>query len=133
MHTIMGHGLCRHTFLLFAEMRHHGVMSLKVTVEWDSTELQSAVKPDQNKRLPMWMPKVANDSLRKLLKHIRFRAPVEMLSLYACVMNNTTIVASSITQIRKQAGEIRRVRRSMYEQIGREDHNAMALRSAMAG
>jgi hypothetical protein len=35
---------------LFAEMRHHGIMSLRVPriQDWDSKELQEAVKPDQN-------------------------------------------------------------------------------------
>ena len=44
-------------------------------------ELQYAIKPDQNKWSPMWMSNVANDSLQTLIKHIRFREPVEMLSV----------------------------------------------------
>ena len=68
-------------------------MSLRVTVDWESTEAQAAIKPDQKERLPMWMSNVANDSLRKLLNHIRFREPVERLSVYSCVTNDTTIMA----------------------------------------
>ena len=105
-------------------------MSLRATMDWDSKELQE--KPDQNKWLPMWMPKVAKYLLRKLLKHIRFREPVEMLSVYACVMHDTTIMAIPITQIRKQADDIRRARRTMYEQVGRDAHPAVVLRSALA-
>ena len=102
-----------------AEMRHHGITSLRVTADWDSTGLQEAITPDQNKWLPMWMSKVANDSLRQLLKHIRFREPVEMLSAYACVMTDTTSMALPITQIRQQADAIKQVCRTMYQQVGR--------------
>ena len=80
----------------------------------------------------MWMSNVAHEPLRKLLKHIRCREPVEMLSVYARAMIDTTIMAIPSTQIRKQADEIRRVRRTMYEQFGREAHPGVVLRSSLA-
>ena len=117
---------------LFAEMRHHGIMSLKVAQDWNTKELQEAIKPDQNEWLPLWMSNLAEDSLHKLLRRIRFTEPLEMLSIYACVMSDTTIMAYSSKQIQQRAGQIRQVRRMMMKQFGREASPAVVMQAAMA-
>ena len=78
------------------------------------------------------MSNLAMDSLRKLLRHIRFGEPVEMLSVYARAMSDFTIMTLPIMQIRQQADEIKQVRRKMYQQFGREALPAVVLRSALA-
>ncbi len=85
-----------------AEMRHHETMSLRFTIDLESKEMQDAIKPDKNKWLPMWMSKVADRSLRKLLKHLRVKQNVDMLPVHAGAMHDTTIMALTTMQIKRK-------------------------------
>eukprot|EP00974_Lingulodinium_polyedra_P049036 4713643-Lingulodinium_polyedra.AAC.1 len=67
---------------LTAEMRRQGIMSLRITDDWDAEQLQSAIRPDQSKWLPLWMSSLAGGSLRKLLRHFRCKEPSELLSVF---------------------------------------------------
>ena len=78
---------------IFAEMRHAGVSSLKIVEDWTSEQLRGATKPDQNEWVARWMSGLAGTSLKKLLRLLRFREPLEMLSVYVCIMNDSSIMA----------------------------------------
>ena len=58
----------------------------------------------------MWMGHVANDSLKQLLNRIRFAESVEMLSIYACVLNDSSLLAYHLDDMKEREGEIRRAR-----------------------
>ena len=77
---------------IFAEMRHDGVSSLKIVKDWTSDQLQGALKPDQHEWVARWMSGLAGNSL-KLLRLRRSREPLEMLSVYVCIMNDSSIMA----------------------------------------
>ena len=96
---------------LFAEMRHHGVTRLSIVEDWTLMQLQEAILPDQNKWLTMWMTRLAEDSLKQLLRRIRFEESLEMLSVYACVLNDSTLLACDLEEMKERKGEIRKARR----------------------
>ena len=94
----------------FAEMCHHGVKNLSIVEDWTLTQLQEAIQPDQNKFLTMWMTHLAEDSLKQLLRRIRFRESLEMLSVYACVLNDSSLLTCPLDDMMKREGEIRKAR-----------------------
>lgn len=118
---------------LIAEMRHHGIMSLRVVQDWNTKELQDAFKPDQNGWLSLWMSRLVGGSLRQLLLRLRFKESVELLSCFACVMSDNTIMAYPTAQVRQRSAEIEKVRRQMCQQFGREPSPAVVMQSVMAG
>ena len=101
-------------------MRHHGVKALKIVREWGAQELQAAVGPDRNGWLVVWMSRLAGDSLKKLLRRLRFTEPLDMLSVLACVMNDSDLMKFPLKQIREHADEIRKARRQMHKQYAKE-------------
>ena len=117
----------------FAEMRHHGVKNLSIVEDWTLTQLQEAIQPDQNKFLTMWMTHLAEDSLKQLLRRIRFAEPLEMLSVYACVLNDSTLMSFGIEEIRERKGEIRKARREMRSSGGYEMSPALVVSSVLSG
>ena len=40
--------------------------------DWNLARLQEAIQPDQNKWLTLWMTHLADDSLKQLLRRLRF-------------------------------------------------------------
>ena len=118
---------------MFAEMRHHGIMSVRVVQDWDTKELQEAIKPDQNEWLHVWMSSVAGDSLQKLLRRLNFTESLERLSVFACVMSDSAIMAYPIEEIRQRSDQIKKVRHQMWQQFRREANPALVLQSVMAG
>ena len=116
---------------LFVEMRHHGVKMLKIVADWTSEQLQQAIRPDQNEWLRVWMSGLAEDSLKKLLKKLRFTESLEMLSIYACVLNDSAIMGYPIEQMREFAYKISRARRQMRRQQGQEANPVLVLQSVM--
>ena len=114
-------------------MRHHGVETLKIAEDWNSEQLQDAIKPDQNEWLSKWMSCVADNSLKKLLRRLRFTESLEMLSVYSCVMNDSTTMAYSIDQLKARMGDITKTRIRMIGADGREASPAVVLKSVMEG
>eukprot|EP00974_Lingulodinium_polyedra_P066927 6477199-Lingulodinium_polyedra.AAC.1 len=66
-------------------------MSARVAPHWNTKELQDTIKPNQTERLSAWMSNLAGGSLRKLLRRLRCKESVEMLSMPTRVMNDPTI------------------------------------------
>ena len=58
----------------------------------------------------MWMTYLAEDSLKQLLSRIRFAESVEMLSVYACVLNDSSLLTWPLDDMMKREGEIRKAR-----------------------
>ncbi len=89
------------------------------------------MRPDQNEWLSLWMSHLAGDSLRKLLQRLRFTESLEMLSVYACIMNDSAVAAYPLEQIKKHADEIGKARRQMHKRHGREASPVLVLKSVM--
>ena len=117
----------------FAEMRHHGVKNLSIVEDWTLTQLQEAIQPEQNKFLTMWMTHLAEDSLNQLLRRIRFRESLEMLSVYSCVLNDSTLMSFGIEEMQERKGEIRKARREMRSSGGYEMSPALVVSSVLSG
>ena len=64
----------------------------------------------QQPELTMWMTYLAEDSLKQLLSRIRFAESVEMLSVYACVLNDSSLLTWPLDDMMKREGEIRKAR-----------------------
>ena len=118
---------------LFAEMRHHGVKKLSVVEDWTLTKLQEAIQPDQNKWLAMWMTHLAEDSLKQLLTRLRFAESLEMLSVYACVLNDSTLMTRDIEAMKQRKGEICKARHEMCSHSGYEMCPALLVSSICCG
>ena len=116
---------------LFAEMRHHGVKALKITKDWNTQELQNALKPDQNDWLAVWMSQLAGNSLKKLLRRLHFTAPLELLSVYACIMNDSGFMAYPLDQIKQHADDIRRTRKTMQMMYNKDGNPIVVVKSAI--
>lgn len=116
---------------LFVEMRHRGVKMLKIVADWSLEQLQQAIRPDQNEWLSIWMSGLAKDSLKKLLRQLRFTESLEMLSIYACILNDSAITGYSIEQMKEHADKISEARRQMRRQRGQEASPVLVLRSVM--
>ena len=112
-------------------MRHHGVKNLSIVEDWTWTQLQEAIQPDQNKWLTMWMTRLANDSLKQLLKRLRFTESLEMLSIYACVLNDSTLMSLDFEEMKERKVELRRARRQQHNSGGYERCPASLVTSIM--
>eukprot|EP00974_Lingulodinium_polyedra_P096026 9306925-Lingulodinium_polyedra.AAC.1 len=66
------------------------------------------------------MSHLAGNSLKKLLRRLRFAEPLDMLSVFACVVNDSDIMKFPLKQIRERADEIRKARRQMHKQYAKE-------------
>ena len=117
----------------FAEMRHHGVKNLRIVEDWTLTQLQEAIQPEQNKFLTMWMTHLAEDSLKQLLRRIRFAESLEMLSIYSCVLNDSTLMSFGIEEMQERKGEMRKARREMRSSGGYEMSPALVVSSVLSG
>ena len=56
------------------------------------------------------MTSLAEDSLKQLMSRIRFAESVEMLSVYACVLNDSSLLTCPLDDMMKRKGEIRKAR-----------------------
>ena len=97
------------------------------------TQLQEAIQPDQNKWLTMWMTHLAEDSLKQLLRRLRFRESLEMLSIYTCVLNDSTLMSCDIEEMKERKGEIRKARREMCSSGGYEMCPALLVPFVLSG
>ena len=116
---------------IFAEMRHAGVSSLKIVEGWTSEQLQDAIKPDQNEWVARWMSSLAGTLMKKLLRLLRFREPLEMLSVYVCIMNDSTLMAYPLKQLKERVDDITKARCQMRRQNGQEASPALVVKSVM--
>ena len=117
---------------IFAEMRHAGVSLLKIVKDWTSEQLQDTIKPDQNEWAARWMKSgLAGTSLKKLLRLLRFREPLEMLSVYVCIMNDSSIMAYPLKQLKERVDDITKARCQMRRQNGQEASPALVVKSVM--
>ena len=116
----------------FAEMRHHGVKKLSIVEDWTLTQLQEAIQPDQNKFLTMWMARLAEDSLKQLLRRIRFAESLEMLSVYACVLNDSTLMSCDVEEMKEHKGETCKARHKMRSPAGFEMCPALVVSSVLS-
>ena len=117
---------------LSTEMRHHGVKTLSIVEDWNLTRLQEAIQPDQNKRLTLWMTHLAEDSLKQLLRRLRFTESLEMLSIYACVLNDSILMTCDIEKMTRRKGEICKARREMCNHAGYELCAALLVSSVLS-
>ena len=85
----------------------------------------------QQPRLTMWMTYLAEDSLKQLLRRIRFAESLEMLSVYACVLNDSTLMQFGIEEMRERKGEICKARREMCNHAGYEMCPALLASSVL--
>ena len=106
---------------------------MSIIEDWTLTQLEEAIKPDQNKWLTMWMTHVAGDSLKQLLKRLYFTESLEMLSVYACVLNDSTLMSFGIEEMRERKGEIRKARHEMRSSGGYEMSPALVVSSVLSG
>ena len=116
---------------IIAEMRHAGVNSLKIVEDWTSEQLQGAIRPDQNEWVAKWMFGLAGNSLKKLLRILRFTEPLEMLSVYVCIMNDSSIMAYPLKQLKERVDDITKARCQMRRQNGQEASPALVVKSVM--
>ena len=58
----------------------------------------------------MWMTSLAADSLKQLMSRIHFAESVEMLSVYACVLNDSSLLTCPLDDMMKRKDEIRKAR-----------------------
>ena len=86
---------------------------MSIIEDWTLTQLEEAIKPDQNKWLTMWMTHVAGDSLKALLKRLYFAESLEMLSVYACVLNDSALMSCDIERLKECKADILKARREM--------------------
>ena len=93
---------------------------MSIVEDWAVTQLQEAINPDQNKWLTMWMTHLAEDSLKQLLRRLRFTESLEMLSINACVLNDSALMTCDIEQIKERKNEIRQARHEMCSHAGYE-------------
>ena len=114
-------------------MRHHGVKNLSIVEDWTLTQLQEAIQPDQNKFLTMWMTHLAEDSLKQLLRRIHFAESLEMLSVYSCVLNDSTLMQFGIEEMQERKGEICKAQREMRSSSGYEISPALVVSSVLSG
>ena len=112
-------------------MRHAGVSSLSIAEDEASEQLQGIIKPDQHEWVARWMSGLAGNSSKKLLRLLRFREPLEMLSVYACIMNDSSIMAYPLKQLKECLDDITKARRQMRRQNGQEASPAFVVKSVM--
>ena len=96
------------------------------------TQLQEAIQPDQNKWLTMWMTHLAEDSLKQLLRRLRFAESLEMLSVYACVLNDSTLMSCDIEELKECKSELRKARHDMCNHAGYEACPAVLVLSVLS-
>ena len=116
---------------IFAEMRHAGVNKLKIVEDWNAEQLQVAIRPDQNEWLSTWMHALAGDSLKALLRRMQFTESLEMLSIYSCILNDSSIMTYPLKQMKKRVGDITTARQQMRKPDGQEANPALVLRAVM--
>ena len=56
------------------------------------------------------MTYLTEDSLKQLLRRIRFAESLEMLSVYACVLNDSSLLTCDLDDMKERKGEIRKAR-----------------------
>ena len=79
---------------------------VEIAEDWTSEQLQDAIKPDQNEWVARWMSGLAGTSWKKLLRRRRFREPWDMLSVYVCIMNDSTLMACPLKQLKERVDDI---------------------------
>ena len=58
----------------------------------------------------MWMTSLAADSLKQLMTRIHFAESVELLSVYACVLNDSSLLTCDLDDMKERKGEVRKAR-----------------------
>ena len=106
---------------------------LNIVEDWNVMQLLEAIQPNQNKWLTLWMTHLAEDSLKQLLRRIRFAESLEMLSVYACVLNDSTLMQLGIEEMQERKGEICKARREMRSSSGYEMSPALVVSSVLSG
>lgn len=117
---------------LLVEMRNAGIDCLCVSADLDSNQVVQAMLPDQSHWLQLWM-KSTNNSLKKLMKVLDFKEPLEMLSCFACVLGDTSLNNASIDQITKSCTRIREARKTMVSSWGFEGNPALIVQAVIGG
>ena len=81
----------------------------------------------------MWMTSLAADSLKQLMSRIHFAESVEMLSVYACVLSDSSLLTCHLDDMKERKGEIRKARREMRSSGGYEMNPALVVSSVLSG
>ena len=113
-------------------MRHQGIERLRVTTDWDKDAVASALVPDMNEWLGMWM--ACTKSLKALLSRLAYREPLEMLSCFCCIMGDNDIDQYSTDALDEARENISQQRRVMRGKSAFKDeaNPAIIIRHAMA-
>ena len=115
---------------LIVEMRHRGITRLRVNQDWGWEETAEATQPDQCKWIQYWMTTVASNSIKKLMNVLAYREPLELLSCFACIFGDNSIMCVTEADVTKSTDRIRRIRRRCRKESGRESHPAYVIKEA---
>jgi len=71
--------------------------------------------PDRTAWLSVWMNRLANGSLKRLISILAFKEPLAMLSCFACVLGDQALADLDMRAIEDNLKPIRRTRNHMRE------------------
>ena len=120
---------------MIVEMRHKGIKELRVTIDWSHEEVAEAMLPDQSEWLGLWVRKVAEDSLKGLIKKLEYREPLEMLSCFACILGDSALDKFSLECLSKGAAAISIKRKQVQKSnpMRQEGNPAWIVMQALRG
>ena len=115
-------------------MRHRGIERLSVTADWDKDAFASAMVPDMNEWLSIWMASPEIGSLKVLLSRLAYREPLEMLSCYCCILGDSEIDQYSTDELDAAQVAIGKQRQVMRGASASKDEArpAIIIRRALA-
>lgn len=116
---------------MFVEMRVRGIRQLSVVRDWGEAELMEACRPDMSGWIPIWMKSVAGNSLKKLIRFLSYKEPLELLGCFACLLGDSTIQSIDQEQLKRFARKVKERRRQMVISTGREPHPVMVVQSVI--
>ena len=117
---------------VIVEMRYQRIERLRIDCDWGIDELKDALKPDQCAWLHRWLSSaVASNSLRKLLRALAYDEPLEMLSCFACVFGDSSVMQTPVDKVCSHMQSIVRARTAHCEAHTWEAHPVHILFEAM--
>ena len=112
-------------------MRHKGIHRLTVCTDWTRQQIAKAMVPDRSAWLDTWMKTVAGDSLKTLLRKLEFQEPIELLSCFACVLEDSAIDQHSAeTLLATRSGIIKE--RNRVKRDGHDGNPAIIVQTVLS-
>ena len=112
---------------MIVEVRHKGIKELRVTIDWSHEEVAEAMLPDQSEWLGLWVRKVAEDSLKGLIK--------QLLSCFECILGDSALDKFSLECLSKGAAAISIKRKQVQKSnpMRQEGNPAWIVMQALRG